>query len=144
MPIEHPRLQINRALIVLRYKQPYIDWVKTAGASPIELTLEEANDDSEAFLVPNYDCLADPIDGTDDAIKWVEKRWRMFFEHILGSWIFDETTWPQNRTLKMFREWFDVEYKSLVWDMGNEPLAIDVWDDDLDENELHDSSSIMH
>ena len=144
MILDRPRLQLNRAIIVLRYKQPYIDWVKTAGTNPIEITLEDANDDSEAFLVPNYDCLVDPIDGTDDAVKWVEKRWRMFFEHILGAWIFDETTWPQNRTLKMFREWFDVEYKSLVWDMGNEPLAIDAWDDDLDVDELPDTDSVLH
>lgn len=41
---DHPRFQLNRALVVLRYKQPYIDWVRTARELPIDLTLEEAND----------------------------------------------------------------------------------------------------
>ena len=127
---EYPQHQVNRALVVLRYKQPYIDWVKSAGEFPMEMTLEEANDDSEAFLVPAYDCQMDPIDGTDDAIKWVEKRWRMFFEHILMSWIGDESEWPKKRTLKMFREWFSVEYKSLVWDMGVEPLMVEDFEED--------------
>ena len=55
MDIVPPRFQINRAVVILRYKQPYIDWVRRAGPDPIELTLEDANDDSEAFLVPTYE-----------------------------------------------------------------------------------------
>ncbi|MDO9204416.1 hypothetical protein [Methylotenera sp.] len=140
MTSEYPRFQLNRGLVVLRYKQPYIDWVRTAGELPMDLTLENANDDSEAFLVPSFDSPIDPVDGTEDAIKWVEKRWRMFFEHILSSWILDEAEWPKKRTLKMFREWFDVEYKSMVWDMGNEPLIFEEWDD---EDEF-DDGSLLH
>lgn len=140
---EHPRFQLNRALVVLRYKQPYIDWVRTAGEFPIELTLEEANDDSEAFLVPSYDSSIDPVDGTEDAINWVEKRWRMLFEHVLMSWTEDKNKWPKKRTLKMFREWFDVEYRSMVWDMGNEPLMIDDFEDELDD-ELSDAGAVLH
>jgi hypothetical protein len=80
MTTERPRFQLNRALVVLRYKQPYIDWVRTAGEFPIDLTLKDANDDNEAFLVPSFDSPVGPVDGTEDAIKWVEKRWRMFFD----------------------------------------------------------------
>ena len=140
---DYPRHQINRAMVVLRYKQPYLDWVKSAGPSPMELTLEEANDDSEAFLVPAYDSLIDPVDGTEDAVKWVEKRWRMLFEHILMSWIEDESAWPKKRTLKLFREWFDVEYRSLIWDMGNEPLVVEDFDDEPDE-EFQKTGGLLH
>ena len=34
---------------MLRYKQPYIDWVKTAGPSSLDLSLADANDDGEVF-----------------------------------------------------------------------------------------------
>lgn len=127
MAIERPRFQLNRGLVVIRYKQAYVDWVKTAGDTPMEISLEQANDDGESFLLPTYESQIDPIDGTEAAIKWVEKRWRIFFEHILESWILDEAEWPQKRSLKMFREWFDIEYKSIVWDMGTEPLIIEEW-----------------
>ena len=140
---DYPQHQINRAMVVLRYKQPYLDWVKSAGPSPMELTLEEANDDSEAFLVPAYDSLIDPVDGTEDAVKWVEKRWRMLFEHILMSWIEDESAWPKKLTLKLFREWFDVEYRSLIWDMGNEPLVVEDFDDEPDE-EFQKTGGLLH
>ena len=140
---DYPQHQINRAMVVLRYKQPYLDWVKSAGPSPMELTLEEANDDSEAFLVPAYDSLIDPVDGTEDAVKWVEKRWRMLFEHILMSWIEDESAWPKKLTLKLFREWFDVEYRSLIWDIGNEPLVVEDFDDEPDE-EFQKTGGLLH
>jgi hypothetical protein len=37
--------------------------------------------------------------------------------------------WPKNRTLKIFRQWFAVEYRSMVWDLTNEPLEIEEWSD---------------
>ncbi|MDP2902227.1 MAG: hypothetical protein Q8N96_03855, partial [Methylovulum sp.] len=84
-------------------------------------------------------------DGTPDAVEWVEKHWRMFFEHVLGTWILNEDEWPKKRTLKMFREWFDVEYRSMVWDMGHEPLMIDEWEDEeLDADDLPDDGALLH
>ncbi len=140
MAIERPRFQLNRGLVIIRYKQPYVDWVKIAGDAPMEISLQQANDDGDSFLLPTYDSQIDPVDGTEDAIKWVEKRWRMFFEHILKSWILDESEWPKKRSLKMFREWFDIEYKSIVWDMGTEPLIVEEWDDEdegFEDERLH-------
>ncbi len=136
--IVRPRYQLNRGLVIIHYKQPYVDWVSTAGPTPMEISLLRANDDGDAFLVPCYDAQYDPVDGTNDAIQWVERRWRMLFEYILESWILDESEWPQKRSLKMFREWFDVEYKSVVWDMGTEPLILEDWEDESFEDEnLH-------
>lgn len=133
MTTERPRFQLNRGLVTIRYKQPYIDWVRIAGDIPMALTLAQANDDGDSFLLPTYEARSDPVGDTEEAIKWVEKRWRMFFEHILGSWILNEAEWPKKRTLKMFREWFDIEYKSIVWDMGTEPLIIEEWPDEIED-----------
>lgn len=141
---EYPRFQLNRAVIMLRYKQPYVDWARTAGPDPVNLTLARANDDGEVFLVPEYDSRLNPIEGTEDAIRWVEKRWRMLFEHVLSSWTEDEKEWPGKRTLKMFHEWFDVEYRSMIWDMGNEPLMVEDFDDEFDDDELPDAGEVLH
>ena len=43
-----------------------------------------------------------------------------------------ESLLPQNRTLKMFREWFDVHIYSMVWDLADEPLLVEDWSDDID------------
>ena len=128
---DHPQFSINRHLIILVHKQPFLDWLLSADPNPLPpMTLDDLRDDNEAFLIPD-----DVADGTEDAVKWVEKHWRMFFEHMLGDWLTDETMWPQKLSLKLFREWFGVEYQSLVWDLGNAPLAIEDWEaDDGDED----------
>lgn len=126
---DYPRFTLNRGMVLLHHKQPFLDWLMNAAINPsLQLTLADLDDDGEAFLIPSYES-SDPVDGTEDAVKWVEKRWRMFFEHILGDWLTDESLWPQKRTLKMFREWFSVEYRSMVWDMADEPLAVEDWDE---------------
>jgi hypothetical protein len=130
-----PSIQLNRGAVYIRFKQPYVDWARQAGPAPLtDFTLDEANDDGELFLIPTYESAKEPVDGTEDAIKWVERRWKMFFEHFLNDWIMDESAWPKKRTLKMFREWFEVEYRSTVWDMGSDPLMLERWvEDDEDD-----------
>ncbi len=136
---DFPRYTLNRGVVILHYKQPFLDWLKSVDPQPLEqLTLVEMEQDGDAFLIPTYES-SDPVDGEQDAIKWVEKHWRMFFEHYLNDWLTDESLWPHKRTLKMFREWFSIEYRSMVWDMANEPLAIKDWesDDDYGDGTLH-------
>lgn len=123
-----PRYSINRHLITITPKQPFLDWLLSVDPNPPENpSLAELRDDSEAFLIPD-----NVAEETKDAIKLVEKNWKMFFEHCLSGWITDESLWPKI-SLKMFREWFDIEYRSMVWDLGGEPLAVEDWDSDEDD-----------
>lgn len=126
---DYPRFTLNRDMVMLCYKQPFLDWANAADPNPRALTLEEVNDDGEIFLVPADDSLVDPVETAEDAVRWVEKRRRMFFDHMLGDWLTDESLGPQKRTLKMFREWFFVEYRSMVWDMADEPLVVEDWEE---------------
>jgi hypothetical protein len=133
-----PRYTLNRSVIILHYKQPFLDWLLSADPEPLDrLTLEELGQDGDAFLIPG-DLSRYPVNNEQDAIKWVEKRWRLFFEHCLNNWLTDESLWPEKRTLKMFREWFSIEYRSMVWDLANEPLILEDWQaDDFDDGTLH-------
>jgi len=121
-----PRFTINRSVIILRHQQPFLDWLMSADPEPPKhLTLADLEEDGDAFLIPGEPA----IDNTADAVKWVEQRWAMLFEHVLRDWLTDEELWPRKRTLKMFRQWFAVEYRSMVWDLTNEPLEIEEWSD---------------
>jgi hypothetical protein len=128
---DHPHLTVNRHLVTLVHKQPFLDWLLSVDPNPAtKITLAELRGDNEAFLIPD-----DVADGTADAIKWVEKNWRMFFEHILNGWFVGESLWPKKISLKMFLEWFEVDYQSMVWDLGNVPLGVEDWDQDEDDEE---------
>jgi len=47
------------------------------------------------------------------------------FERGLWSWHTGESAWPQNRTLKMFRDWFEIELHSVVEDLTSDELLDD-------------------
>jgi hypothetical protein len=121
---DYPRFTINRDLIILLPKQPVLDWIMGVDPNPLEeLTLEELRQEQDAFLVRHGE-----FEGIEDAEKWVYRRWKKFFELFLHDWFTDESRGPQNRTLKMFKEWFEVQYHSMVWDLSDEPIEHEDWD----------------
>jgi hypothetical protein len=123
-----PRFTINRTVVMLGPKQPFLDWLNNVDPDDEALSVEDLRDDNEVFLTPQFN-------DNSDSEKWVEKRWSFLFEHMLMGWIDDEAMWPQDRTLEMFREWFDIEIHTMAWDLSDEPLIIEDWQDEEDENE---------
>jgi hypothetical protein len=128
----YPRFTINRHLIILMPKQPVLDWIKRVDPDPPNLTLEQLRQEQNAFLVP------DSLDGQEDAEKWVKRSWQVFFEGFLNEWYTVESWWPQKRTYKMFKDWFEVQYHSMVWDLAaSESVSYEDWDSPDDEVPLN-------
>lgn len=123
---EYPRFTVNRHLVLIGYRQPFVDWLLQVDPHPPgEVTVQGLREDAEAFLVPE-----NAADTVEEARRWVERRWRMFFDHMLGQWLADESLWPAERSLDMFRAWFEVDFFPLPWDLGGEPLAAEDWEED--------------
>jgi hypothetical protein len=121
---DYPRLTINRGLIVLIPKQPVLDWIMQVDPNPpLGLTLEELSQEQDAFLVSQR-----AVETVEDAQRWVYRRWKMFFERYLDEWYTEESWWPKNRSLKMFKQWFDIQYQSMVWDLSDEMIEHEDWD----------------
>jgi len=132
-----PRFSFNRGIAILRCRQPFYDWLMALEPKPdASLTLADLQRDNEGFLIPG-----DPtIQGYDDAVRWIEKRWRMLFEHMLMDWVIYEDLWPQKRTLKMFREWFEIVYSEMAWDLVDEPLEAE----DSEDEDFESGSPWLH
>jgi hypothetical protein len=130
---DYPRFTINRALVAIVPEQPFLDWIQAVDPEPVpNLTLEHVREDQSVFLLPD-----EIADTADNARHWVEKRWLDFFEFMLAEW-FDESLWPEQLTLEMFRSWFSVHFHSTVFDMAAEsPLMHDDQGDDDGEELLH-------
>ena len=128
----YPRFTINRHLIILMPRQPVLDWIMRVDPNPPNLTLEQLRHEQNAFLVP------DTLDGQQDAEKWVKRSWQVFFEGYLNEWYTVESWWPQKRTYKMFKDWFEVQYHSMVWDLAaSESISYEDWDSPDDEVPLN-------
>lgn len=116
--------EINRSLIILKPKGPFLDWTRTLEEAGKDLTLEQLRDDSTAYLLPEF------WDNSDRQ-EFLEFAYPVLFEEQLAEWWTDETGWPKNRDLKMFLDWFEVEFHSLVIDLCGEPLrAVEDEEDD--------------
>ena len=98
---------INRAAVLVGPRQPYIDWalgLDESGLAP------EHDSEKTVYLIPEYN---DDI----EALEILSQFYTFIFEEELGGWHTDETAWPKNRTFKIFREWFDVQFHSIVDDL---------------------------
>jgi hypothetical protein len=109
---------VNRSVLIVRAKQPYVDWANSQGDEIKDMTIERMNEDDTIYLVRDY------IDDKEkeDIIK---EHYEYIFEDKLYSWITDESTWPEHRDYKLFNEWFDTEFHSMVVDMEDDSYMIE-------------------
>jgi alpha-mannosidase len=80
---------LNRAALIVRYRQPFVDWINGADPAPGShtVTLAEVNEEHTVYLVEVED---------DDALgRWLAANHRTLFEHELNGWYTDEALRPQ-------------------------------------------------
>jgi hypothetical protein len=100
--------------VIVKAKEPFIQWLKSL-PDPMDITLAKANEDSSAYLLPDYE--------DDDEQDEVLRRFYVpIFEEQLDGWWTEQRDWPRDRTFAQFTRWFDVEFHSLVIDLVDAPL----------------------
>jgi hypothetical protein len=98
---------LNRAVLIVRPKQPYIEWA--AGLDDSGL-VPEFEGEKTAYLVPSFE----DDDEAEDILKQIYAE---IFERELEGWHTDESDWPQERTFAIFKQWFHLELHSVVEDL---------------------------
>ena len=108
---------INRAAIIIRLKKPFIDWLvytsKEYDDPEHKLKQEEVQtegfDSKQIYLIPAFD-------ENPEYDEFLKKNYKEIFEHELSGWYTEPKMWPKDRTWKVFKEWFDFEIHSMVYD----------------------------
>ena len=113
---EIDRYQVNRIIVILIPKLPFLNWITTVEPD-VMLTLEELRLEQDALLLPITE-----IETMEEAKAWAYSNWRILFDKALFDWYTDERYWPQGRTLALFKQWFDIEWHPVVWDLSSTPL----------------------
>ncbi len=111
---------IDRAALVLKWKKRGVQWINgvVGEGTGSAVTVDEANEDRPVYLVGE--------DAAEDLDAWLRENYETIFEMELRGWYTEEGLWPKDRTYELFREWFDVECHSVIYDMGGGPI----YDDD--------------
>jgi hypothetical protein len=104
---------LNRGLVVLRPKEPFIQWVSDiAGDAPPAEELDQAS----TYLIPEFE-------SEDESWEWIQGNATLLFELALEEWDVDEAEWPEDRGWVALSEWFEIEFVEIVWDLVDEPLT---------------------
>lgn len=113
---------VNRTAVTVVGVEPYTAWTRSRDAdfNPGQLTVARAKAFGSTFLLPE-------VDYEEDLQEWVEENFSWIFEFQLSQWTGDESAWPVDRDLPMFRKWFRVDLHNVVVDVG---------DDDIEGEEL--------
>ena len=107
---------INRTLLIVIPKKPYLDWVKSTQNGKDESDTDGGH--HSAYLISEkYDEF--------NYKKYLEKHYIDIFEEELYSMIRDSDLWPQTRDFKTYNEWFDTHACDTVFDLSNEPIEIE-------------------
>lgn len=100
---------INRSAIIVRPKPLFFDWLNGIyPESPVFKT-----DEPNTYLVGEEE---------EDVNEWLSKNYDEIFTNELFDWHTLESDWPQQRTLKLFKEWFQFEVSSMVYDFKPTPV----------------------
>ena len=83
-----------------------------------DITQSELNGNRTVYLLPD-------IESDKYPEVLLQEFYECHFEEQLSDWCTDEHAWPQHRALTMFKQWFDVEYHSIVLDLVGDALKDD-------------------
>ncbi len=108
---------VYRCAISIKPLKPLLDWLK--GVDPLDdITLAELRDDSNIYLIPDYEDAEDIEKAIEDYLK---SNYPDIFTHELSEWYLDTKLYPKI-TYPLFREWFEVSVHTMVYDAVNLPI----------------------
>ena len=98
---------VRRTALLVKPKQPFFDWL--IKIDPEDEILPEESIEGDLYLLPDFE-------DRKQMERWLKINFDDFFAEQLYGWYTDETYWVQDRTYKMFTEWFEISFCTMVWD----------------------------
>lgn len=102
----------NRVVVILKPKEPFIEWVQQHDDESEKMTAEDIMKEPAAYMLHDY-----TMEGEMEQI--IKDNYRTLFESELYHWFTDEESWPKKRDMKTFKEWFGVEFHGIVYDLSD-------------------------
>ncbi len=98
---------LNRSAIVVKPRQPFLDWLHTADPTSHRLTLPDLARESTIYLIPECDT-------EEDVHEVLRELCEEIFVEQLASWFRPEETWPRDLGFGAFCRWFDFQHHSML------------------------------
>lgn len=102
---------VKRHAIVVKPKRPLLNWINA-----IYPDMAEDGSETTVYLVKDRDHY-------ENTEKWLKRNFGEIFENELNGRHTDENDWPQKRTFKLFKEWFNTEIHTMIVDIEETPIT---------------------
>jgi hypothetical protein len=99
---------INRSAIIIKPLQPFIDWCCNVYPEDLDDIKE-----TRTYLIS---------EDIEDIDSWLVKKFDKLFTFELESWHKNKKEWPQKRNYKMFKEWFQIDISTMIYDFEMNPI----------------------
>ena len=109
---------LNRSAIVVKPKQPFLDWLHGADPTSMHLMLADLLREPTIYLIPECDT-------DEDVAEALRELCEEIFDEQLAGWYTDTSTWPRDRSYEVFCQWFDYQHHSMLVDLCDDPLIYD-------------------
>lgn len=101
---------IDRSIIIVSKKQPFLDWLHQLPEPDKKVSLEDINSDASCYLLP-------PYEEQHELEESLEEICDEIFCQEMETWHTEESHWEQDRSLKNFHKWFSYQVCSMPVDL---------------------------
>jgi len=105
---------VNRSSVVVQPKPAFWEWARAAFPEE-ELT---ANPEQEKNMY-----LINSMDEDTEFEEWLKINYEYLFENELFERFEDDSAWPEELTLELFNQWFEVQFCSVVYDTKSSDIT---------------------
>ena len=106
---------INRSAFVVRPRQPFVEWRERLDGGGDEQSTEK---EVSIYLVREDET------GQEETPP-LKEYYQRIFEAQLEAWCAEPGEWPQDRSLRVFEEWFEVVGESIVIDLEDSEIEVE-------------------
>ncbi len=107
---------VNRSVLVLKPTAKMLDWINSVGEESDTVILEEAQEMTNAYLLPGFE-------DDEELATFIRLRAKKLFEHELEAWCTDQGKWPTVRNYITFLAWFRIEVSDMVFDLVGDMIV---------------------
>lgn len=115
--------RVDRHILLVTPREPFVRWVSSLEefeeivAGDQRSGLDEAVRMASTYLVP-FSFNPDPV------IAWVRDHFDTIFETELNGVTESSESWPNDRTVEMFEDWFDLQLLDAPIDLVDGPFYL--------------------
>jgi hypothetical protein len=105
----------NRSVVNIYPTKLYVDWLNYVTNDGMNYSIDKLEPIS--FLIEDFET-------RKQFDKWLESNFKLLFDIRLSYSCTDKSQWPENRTMTVFKSWFDIFHSDLILDLLEEPIKV--------------------